>query len=261
MGRCLIVIKVAGVTSLGLLTGSFAYQFWAAIPDLIRQLNTASASRNQLTLSTISNAFCVSNVVNLALAVSSTGLFTMAYRSAALSGKHPYLLYSALVAPLALVSLYYNGAKAQCDIGKRSGKKSSGVCCSKLGACLSKTKNWGKKFTKTCAKAADDKTPGAAAAKPKNPEEGSLGLSYIHVSEDSLSTTPNTSSPGSPLADSSSCASASSAIEEEVELALNKKAFVRDLETLKSGNCVASAVAAAGLFISTVGVVGEVFYF
>lgn len=280
MGRCLTIIKFSGVTSLGLLTGSLAYQSWVGIPQLIRELNGATTASYKASLKAISDTFTVSNMVNLTLAALSTWLFSTAYKHASPVGKHPYLIYSALGAPLALLSLYYNGAKAQCSIRKRSRGNvacSKSACCSKLGGCVAKTKLFlGKTLncasmkcnpepTSTPAETqteAETQTP--AQAPVANQDEENLGLSYIHVSEDSLSTlTPNASVPGSPLPAviSESSASNASAIEEEVESALEKKAFVHDLETFKSGNGVASGIAAVALFISSIGVIGEQLYF
>lgn len=282
MGRCLTIIKFSGVASLGLLTGSLAYQSWVGIPSLIREINGATATSYKTSLKTISTSFTVSNMVNMTLAALSTWLFSSAYKHASPVGKHPYLIYAALGAPLALLSLYYNGAKAQCDIRKRSigNDGTSSACCSKLGRCVAQAKLFlgknincpsvkGKAGKASCKKTTEAQTeasvqaPAEAAPTSQVAEDETLGLSYIHVSEDSLSTlTPNASVPGSPLpvvvGDAS--ASNSSAIEEEVENALNKKAFVRDLELFKSGNSVASGVAAVALLISSIGVIGEQLY-
>ncbi|WPK23920.1 hypothetical protein PUMCH_001170 [Australozyma saopauloensis] len=278
MGRCLFVIKVAGATSLGLLTGSLAYQTWEAIPQLIRQLNNLSSSeKHLLTLQSISTTFTISNVLNLALAVVSSGLFTMAYKYAAPSGKHPYLLYSAVGAPLALLSMWYNGARAQCNISKRSRGKEVG-CSSKgmfgfiSGSGVPFSKCSAKCKKNVCKKTEAKKEPTPKPAEQVPIEEESLSLSYVQVSEDSLATsTPSASVPGSPAPMSTSAASdvtvgadeavpVVSPIEEEVEYALSKKAYVRDLEIVKRGSVVASAIAAGALFISTIGVVGERLY-
>lgn len=265
MGRCLSVIKIAGATSLGLLTGSLAYQTWEAIPQLIRQLNGLGADeKHESALSSIRSNFTISNLVNIFFAVCSSGLFTMAYKYASPTGKHPYLVYSALGGPLALVALYYKGAGVQCSLTRRSSGKTSNECGKAFGACVSKAKSL---VGKTCCKSRKcntvKKENATAALVEKTSEEENLGLSYIHVSEDLSTSTPNTSVPGSPLLaePTESATSSSSAIETEVENALSKKAMVRDLEALQSGSTIASAVAATGLFISTVGVIGERLYF
>lgn len=280
MGRCPSTIKVAGVTSLGLLTGSLAFQSWQMIPLLIRQLNGVSTNEQTLSiLGSVSNTFTLTNIINLALAVCSTGLFTMAYKYATPSAKHPYLIYSALGAPVALITFFYGGCTAQRDIRNRSGGKpeaSVDHCARKLDSCVSKAKSFmgkrccrakGKcdrnaKNASTAETAQPTSTESAAtAAVSEKPEVDNLGLSYIHVSEDSSTSTPTASVPGSPLPAAATAASSSSLVEEEVDYALNKKAYVLDLEVLKRSNTIAAGVAATGLFIGTIGIVGEQLYY
>lgn len=275
MGRCLSIIKISGATSLGLLTGSLVYQTWEVIPQLIRELNNLTTAVKQLsTLKAISSTFTITNIFHVASALCSTGLFYMAYKYSPPSGKHPYLVYSALGPLLAIASLYYNGLGAQLNITHRAKGKKSTQCCSKLGRCVTKAKSMmGKKccFGKSskCSEKQDSTAKTAESVETITPDtpvqpappadEDHLGSSYIHVSEDLSSSTPTASVPGSPVPIAAT-ASASSAIEEEVENALNKKAYVQDLEVLKSGSLAASVFAAAGLFISAIGVVGERYY-
>lgn len=260
---------------MGLLTGSLIYQTWEVIPQLIRELNSLATAAKQLaTLKTITSTFTITNIFHVASALCSSGLFYMAYKYSPPSGKHPYLVYSALGPLLAIASLSYNGLGAQLNITHRAKGKKSTQCCSKLGRCVTKAKSL---MGKKCCFSQNSKCSEKKSCVPKSAEsvetitsetpvqsataadEDHLGSSYIHVSEDLSSSTPAASVPGSPVPIASTT-SASSAIEEEVENALNKKAYVQDLETLKSGSLVASAFAAAGLFISAIGVVGERYY-
>lgn len=242
MGTCITVIKIVGASSLGLMTGSLTYQSFQTIPDLIRQLNnqvSISANSASEILSAVTTNLLVSKALNVLLASLLTAFFAMAYKYSPASAKHPYLLYSALGGPLALVLLFYKGSQAEARIVK-----------------LSRTRK---------SQTLPNAEPTVSAAK-EDDDEAALGKSYIHVSDDSLSntSTPGSSAPGSPTPGSLQQAVAveptTSAIEQEVEDALSKKEYVNDLESLKAAYTVASTVASVGLAICTIGFVGD-FYF
>lgn len=232
MGTCIAVVKLVGASSLGLLTTSLTYQSLNAIPDLISRLN------NQVLIAATSatdvlDAFflnlVVSKAANVALASLSTALFTMAYRYSPAAGKHPYLMYSALGAPLALLAWSYQGVRAECNILKR---------------------------TKARRAQLQQKSSVARAAEPAAEEEEPLGKSYVHVTDDSLAaSTPATSAPGTPQQNPV----AEMSIEQEVEYAISKKAYVRDLETVKQSYFVASAVSGVGMAVCAIGLIGDFF--
>lgn len=232
MGTCIAVVKIVGASSLGLLTSSLTYQSLQAIPELISRLN------NQVLIAATSAAdvldafflnLVLSNAAHVALASLSTALFSMAYKYSPSSGKHPYLMYSALGAPLALLAWSYQGLPAEYAVVKRSNARKAQLA---------------------------QKPPVVKTAAPVAEEEEPLGKSYVHVSDDSLAvSTPAASAPGTPLhkpvADIS--------IEQEVEDAISKKAFLRDLETVKQSYFVASAVSGVGLAVCAVGLIGDFF--
>lgn len=233
MGRCITIITLTGAASLGLLTGSLTYQSLQGIPELIRSLNnqtSLTSSAGAPVVKSVSANLTVSNILNLGLASLSTWLFSTAYRYSPAAGKHPYLIYSAMCAPLALVALYSTGGKTLLTFDGKSlcGKQSE------------------------CAKAPKKEVRKKAAA----PAEESLELSYIHVSEDSLSV----SSDSSPETPANEPVSATSSIEEEVESALSKKEFVNGLETVGTAYSFASYVAGAGFAICAIGVIGDSFF-
>lgn len=255
MGRCITVIKLVGASSLGLLTASLTYQSFQAIPDLIRRLNnqvSLSAASATAVINDAVMALACSHVANVVFATLSSALLATAYRYSPPSQKHPYLLYSAFGAPLALVSLYYKGLRAECNISKRSAARRA-------------------RLAKGKAKPAAD----VRAARPVEPraeesKESDLDRSYIHVSDESLATTtPASSAPGSPEIAAETVAEvvaetvesiAGSSIEDEVADALSKKEYVADLETVSRAYAVASSVAGAGLAVCTVGFVGDYFF-
>lgn len=247
MGKCITVIKLVGASSLGLLTGSLTYQSLLAIPEMIRRLNHQVSVSSQAAAPVFNNivrSLACSQVVNAVLTAVSTYSFYMAYKYSAPSGKHPYLIYSALGAPLALVSLYVKGIYAEREIHKRA------------AAGRAKPAKRAAPATEAPAEAGPAKSVG---------EDSELDKSYIHLSDDSLSSTPGSSAPGSPaLAATAATALAveptTSSIEEEIAHALSKKECVKELETVKTAYTVASAVSGAGLAICAIGLVGDSFF-
>ncbi|GEQ67651.1 hypothetical protein JCM33374_g1316 [Metschnikowia sp. JCM 33374] len=244
MGRCITIITLTGATSLGLLTGSLTYQSLKAIPELIRQLNsqvslkTASA---ESVLTSIKTNLTVANAVNTVLGALSTWLFSTAYRYSPVSGKHPYLVYSALGAPLALAVLYYKAGTKACTI---TGPFSHGEGIENI--LKTKLANFNNKFNnKKAQKPKEHKAPETSG------DDESLDQSYIHISEDSSS---GDSSPETPI---DAAESVPSDIEHEVEDSLNKKERVRDLESVGFAYYVASVVSGVGFAICSVGVIGD----
>lgn len=156
MGTCITAVKFVGATSLGLLTGLLAYQSLQAIPDLIAQLNLqVGITAASLLLTAAKTNVYIGRIVNLLLAAVASGLFYTAYKYE----RHPYLLYAALGAPLAVGSAHSAAWKPELRLLKRQ--------------------------------AAD------APEKPTERSTELLGKSYIHVSDDlsSNALTPESSTP------------------------------------------------------------------
>lgn len=246
MGTCVTVIKLVGFSSLGLLSASLTYLTIQSIPSLIARLNSQvsiTAGSASAVLDAISRNLTLSKISNVLLSAVSSGMFYLAYKYSPLLEQHPYLIYSGLGAPLALASLYLQGCSAECSIAKRSSVRNA----------------------KLAKKKASDVLPGASKPQPapKEEEDDSLGKSYIHVSDDSLSNTltPGSSTPGSPKqAATETVEPTVSTVEQEVEDALSKKEYVHDLETLKNAYTVALAVSSVGVAICTIGLVGDYYF-
>lgn len=233
MGTCIAVIKIIGASSLGLLTTSFTYQSLLAIPDLISRLNNqvliAATSATEVLDAFFLNLI-LSKAANVALASLSTALFTMAYKYSPSAARHPYLMYSALGAPLALIAWSYQGLRAEYDILQRTLVRRAQL---------------------------EQKAKVAKVSEPVTAEdEEPLSKSYVHVSDDSLAiSTPASSTPGTPQ----HAPVAEITIEQEVENAISKKAYVRDFETIKQSYFVAAAVSGLGFAVCAVGLIGDFF--
>lgn len=244
MGTCITVIKLLGASSLGLLTSSLTYQARLQIPQLISRLNaqvSVASSQASVVLDDISVNNLIFKVLNVAVATLSTGLFVLAYKYSPATEKHPYLVYSALGAPLALASLFWKGNKADKGIDARNTNRLARLS----------------KGSESAPPAQPAASSSSAAGKS---DDETLGKSYIHISDDSetsLTSTPASSAPGSPRV---AMEPSVSAIEQEVEDAFTKKEYVHDLESLQTAYTVASSVAAAGLAVCAVGLVGDRFF-
>lgn len=234
---------------MGLLTGSLTYQALNGIPELIRQLNTQStlkAPSAEPILAAIKTNLTVSNAVHAVLASLSTWLFTTAYNYSPAAGKHPFLIYSAVGAPLALAAFYYQTGTKSCGFTEpfSGGKNVEQFFRAKIAQVSEKYHELKEKATQKKAQTV-----------PKtSSEEELLDLSYIHVSDESLS---SDSSPETPV---TATASVSSEIENEVEAALSKKERVNDLETIGSAYHVASVIAGVSFAICSIGVIGDQFF-
>lgn len=249
MGTCVNVIKLVGFSLLGLLSASLTIQSFRTIPDLITRLNNqvsiTAASATEVVDSVV-RTLSVLKVLNLLLAAVSSGMFYLAYTYSLPLEKHPYLVYSGLGAPLALVSLYWKGGKADCSIHKRA-----------VSARTRRAKNAGV----SASVAPETATATATAGKTAKDEDDALGKSYIHVSDDLLSSlTPASSVPSSPQHGAADVAPTTSSIEEEVEGAMSKKEYVHDLEKLQGAYSVALAVSLAGAAVCVVGLVGDMYF-
>ena len=231
-GTCSTTLKVIGVTSVGLLGSSLSFQGMKAIPNMIRNINSGETAIDfQLAARTIRFGDAIGAIL--------TGLTSVAllliYRAAPVSEKHPYLIYTALAAPVSMGLFWYKSWKNQKRVLR--------------GACAERRK-------RTLATSA----AGAGAA---GAGKDDLAKSYIHVSdEESSVSTPSSSAPGSPQTAASAAKELEQelSIEEEVEQALRKKEHVHDLRSIAAAQVYGSGVAFVGFALGLVGLVGDVYF-
>lgn len=149
-------------------------------------------------------------------------------------------------APLALALYVLQAKSADVKIVKRAGlqqKHVEGQVASKSDAA-------------TTAPA-----PAPAPVQANEDSDGSLGKSYIHVSDSlSSSSTPSTTSPNSPQQQATDIHPTTSAIEQEVEEALSKKEYINNLETVKKSYKTAFTISSAAFVVSAIGLVGDFFF-
>lgn len=249
MGTCITVIKVVGASSLGLLSGNLAFQSYKRVPELIRQLNnqvSISSTQAVSVLRAVTNNIYISTAANVLFASLTTYLFSTAYKYSPPSGRHPYLLYCAVGAPLALALYVLQARSADVKIVKRAGLQQEHV----EGQVASKSD------AATTAPA-----PAPALVQANEDSDGSLGKSYIHVSDSlSSSSTPSTTSPNSPQQQATDIHPTTSAIEQEVEEALSKKEYINNLETVKKSYKTAFTISSAAFVVSAIGLVGDFFF-
>jgi autophagy-related protein 33 len=104
MGTCLAVIKVIGVTTLGVYTGSVATNALNGY-DIVKYVLESSATINNIKQI---NAFITKKLATNGIFLSVLGsissiAFQLAYNAAPARSKHPYLIYSSLVFPISSV--------------------------------------------------------------------------------------------------------------------------------------------------------------
>ncbi|VEU19510.1 DEKNAAC100510 [Brettanomyces naardenensis] len=103
MGKCLTIVKLIGVGSLGLSGTNFFYSAEALIPQILKSEDvTSDKSKKQIT-----DLIVRARGVFWGLGGLASYLFYQAFKSSPPAGKHPYLIYSALIAPIALLFNYY----------------------------------------------------------------------------------------------------------------------------------------------------------
>lgn len=248
MGTCITVIKVIGASSLGLLTGTMALEKYKAIPDLMARLNSEesihSASGKNMLKKILTHVFTISGA-SIGLASLTSYLFSTAYKYSPLTARHPYLMYCALGAPLAVAALQYKSWGTEFKLLKRSNSYKAHV-----------EREAAKK-----KKEEEDTESTAKTTGHNHDDEAQLGKSYIHVTNGSLSSlsTPGSSAPGSPQQKAQESSKDSSIIE-EVEEAMNKKVYVGDLEKLTDAYSFALPVSGAAFAVSLIGLVGDLFF-
>lgn len=103
MGKCLTIVKVVGAGSLGICAANYLYSAKLLIPRLLGIADLGSKrSRSQIT-----GMIMRARTIFWGLGSVATYLFYEAFKCSSAAGKHPYLVYSAIAAPLGLLFNYY----------------------------------------------------------------------------------------------------------------------------------------------------------
>lgn len=104
MGKCLTIVKLVGIGSLGLSSSLFLYSSQIQVPELLKSSGSPTAEfKNKLTsiITIIRGQFW-------SLGSIASYLLYQAYTNSPSYGKHPYLIYAALSFPIALAYNYYS---------------------------------------------------------------------------------------------------------------------------------------------------------
>lgn len=236
-GTCIATVKIIGVSSLGLLTSSLAYQSFKAIPLLIHDLNNKVQGLSDSGIaSKIKRLIKRARLGYTTLSTTAATFLLLAFKESPPSGKHPYLIYSALISPVVLGALYWKGRPVESKIlAKRS-------------------------LTPSNLERKEDNLEESDNGQ-KSDDESQLGKSYIHVSEEDSSTTstPTSSTPSSPRAPSAQENLRHVETDQEIENVLEKKAFLHDLNDLKRTYSAAAMISGFGFFIASLGLFGDYF--
>ncbi|KAI5952239.1 hypothetical protein KGF54_003105 [Candida jiufengensis] len=284
-GACINTIKLLGLGSLGLLTSSIIYQSIQNIPILINQLNSIYQFNilklnNQINLT--KQYIFGSRIVNILLTGLSTLLFTLAFKFSPIDEKHPYLIYSAIGAPLTIAGIYYTSWNYEDKI-------------------LSKpdlTDRTPKTFTTNTTTTTSTTTPSSIISEEDandndrhnehidefdEPEiiskvstADELGRSYVHLSDESGISTPTSTQPPSPQIKHQSddeeeeheVESEShepkevdhindAEVESEIENILIKKEVIQDLEKIQFGYNIGSYISGFSFCIALIGLIGD----
>lgn len=103
MGKCLTIVKLVGIGSLGITSGSYFLTSFQLIPKIVA--NTAGDYKSLK--EKICKLFVSLRLSFWSLGSISSYLFYQAYSKSPSYGKHPYLIYAALTFPIALGYNYY----------------------------------------------------------------------------------------------------------------------------------------------------------
>lgn len=282
-GTCITTIKLLGVGSLGLLSSSIIYQSLTKLPEFIHQFNcqfntdkdngtNSSITLFEQQLYRLKNIIFGNRLINGALTTISTGLFALAFKYSVSNERHPYLIYAALGAPLSLISLYYNIYSVEEKIlfqqQQQQKSKSAGV-----GKTKKKLKNVEASAGKQEEDQAYDDEPAELISKITS-SDSLLGKSYVHLSDESGISTPNssTSHPSTPKLEPNQQEQeqpTAAAVDDEVELEVEqeveniliKKQVVQNLKKIESGYTIASYVSGISFVIASIGLIGDYYYF
>ncbi|CAH6723550.1 autophagy-related protein 33 [[Candida] jaroonii] len=225
-GTCITSIKFIGLSSIGLLSTSLAYQSIKQIPQIINELNyKLSSGYNNLSF------LKIAKIINFGLVNLAVGCFYMTFKYSPKNEKHPYLIYSILGSLIGFGYTYYN--------------------------------TWNKESKLFNFEIPDFKPESKEKVVPRAqetsvPAEDDLSKSYIHVSEESSNnSTPNNSVPTSPKIEQS--IKPEQSIDEEINLALFKKQTVHELDVVRSFYLTGSYILGATFTISSIGIIGDLF--
>ncbi|CUM45387.1 uncharacterized protein AC631_05182 [Debaryomyces fabryi] len=236
-GTCIATVKIVGVSSLGLLTSSLTFQTIQRIPELINELNTkVNGLSKSNALASIRNMINFSRIGHIALSGLATAMLSMAFIYSPPSEKHPYLIYSALGAPLALISMYYRGFGLETKLLRKADNLHSH-----------------REIAKTTDNVSDSENV-------KSDDDSQLGKSYIHVSDEessSTTSTPTSTVPSSPQTKTVDSLQEELSLEEEIDNALSKKEIINDLNKVKSNYVVGSSIVGLSFVIATIGLIGD----
>ena len=103
MGKCLTIVKLVGIGSLGLTSGSYLLTSFNIIPSVVAKTTGDYSSLKEK----ISKLFVSLRLGFWSLGSLSSYLFYQAYAKSPAYGKHPYLIYAALAFPIALGYNYF----------------------------------------------------------------------------------------------------------------------------------------------------------
>jgi len=103
MGKCLTIVKLVGAGSLGISAANYLYSAKLLIPRLLG-IDDLGSKRSR---SQIKGMIMKARSIFWGLGSVATYLFYEAFKCSSAAGKHPYLIYSAIVAPLGILFNYY----------------------------------------------------------------------------------------------------------------------------------------------------------
>lgn len=235
------VVKIIGVGSLGLLSGSLIYQSFESIPQWIKQINSYEYNDKFISeLIRIKRSINTTRIFNLVLGGLSSCFFGISYMTSTVNEKHPYLLYLSLIGPITLVTLFYNNYNNFTSLSTKLHQE-------KLQLQHDHLQQHGK---------LDSSQDGKLDS-----SQDDLGKSYIHVSEDESSTsTPSSSTPNSPTLSEKGYdqdIKIDQEIDQEIDQTLIKREFVNDLDNMESSYNIGSIISGLGFLLSLVGIVGD----
>lgn len=108
MGKCLTIVKLVGIGSLGLSSSAFLYSSWI-LPKLAENSSVAYSTLKEKVTTHITTL----RISFWSLGSIASYLFYQAYTRSPSYGKHPYLIYAALSFPIALLYNYFFAFSAE----------------------------------------------------------------------------------------------------------------------------------------------------